>query len=227
MKMRMKKRDSPLKKNYRKLWLKERIDKEFIVQTFQIRKSYHLPIPTIPINKSISVFFNRLKKTDMEYVRRMGKKFNVILKQARKQKLTENAHLAIVDSLTRQLPSMKFYSRIELLAKETGFSKKWVPYLILYLIADKIIPPTDIADEDAPPPKVVEDYSIFIERKKANALKKYKGKNAPTYLNIGQKIIGDDTDKLTFEEISSHDKKIINFVKKRYQRFIEKYNLKE
>lgn len=223
MKIKKEQKDTPLKANYRKLWLKEHVDKEFMLQTLKIHKNFNLPITNIPPDKAIFFFFNQLKKEDTEYVRRSGKKLNIISKQAKKEGFTKDEHLNLVNSLIKNLPSINFFSSVELFAKNTGFSKKWVPCLILYLITDKILPPTDKADSDSPPPEVIEDYAIFIKRIKANVQRETKAKNATTYLKIGQEVFGDNTDRLTDKQLSIYDKKLINLTKKRYQRFNEKY----
>lgn len=223
--------------NYRKLWLKLRVDFPFMLHITKIQTERDLPLSGG--HKKVWVNYRKYldslrTNNDLFFKSDEYKKIAPITSSVFELNLPKEIEKPIITNLLYNVPSAKFIREIKELQARFDFEDFWFQSLIVYLITDKIYPPYEKKSKNCPPAHAIEDWKITKLTWQKNAqhdfLKKEEGlkdneiaelpedtdklpaKLIHSNLNIAQEVWGD------WDDIEK-DKSKSNLVKKRYERF--------
>lgn len=224
--------------NYRKLWLKLKVDAPFMVHLTKIQQDFDLPITVNSKDpwEDYTNYLDSLRQQDKAYFKSEEfKQIAPIINSIFILNLPDKVKREIFRNLLYNLPSIKFKKAVKELLKKFEFEDFWLQTLAVNLVTDKILPPYEQRSKDCPPEHVTEDWMIFmlsVQKKAQHDFLKsqgYKQKDiAKIYklkisdklpdkiihsnLNIAQKVWGD------WEDLCK-DKSKSDLVKQRNKRF--------
>jgi len=247
-----KKQEKNLEKNFRKLWLMEKVNFPFKVAVRKIQEEWKLPIKgdRPKARKNVSAFIQKLNIENKKYL--ISEKFRnhliPIIKSIKTLKLSKCAQEKIFIGLAYDLPALRFKRQIEELQKRFAFEGFWFFNLVKYIITGKIFAPYEKKSKGCPPEHIIDDWKIFHLTCKKQAQHKFLKKKGFTKkqigemteytnllgllpdkliysnLNIAEKIWGDwDKDDISDNELKKLDENKENLVKQRYKRFKKKF----
>ena len=222
--------------NYRKLWLRLKVDAPFMLQITKLQKDWNLPliIDSKDIWKVYTQYLDSLRIKDKGYFEgEEFKKIAPIVSSVFNLNLPDEVTRTVFGNLLYNLPSIKFKRAVKELLKRFDFEDFWLQSLSVYIVTDKIYPPFEERSKDCPPEHVIEDWKIFILTAKKMAQHDFLKKQGLTTKQISE--LEENTDKLPDKLIHSNldiaqkvwgdwgemskDKSMINLAKKRYERF--------
>lgn len=231
--------------NYRKLWLKLKVDAPFMlyVTKMQAERGMSLQVKSNDYWETYTNYLNSLRAEDQKYIDSDEfKQLWPIIDKINALNLSEESKKTIVLNLYSNTPSLKFKQEIKSLLK-FGFEDFWLQSLAVYIVTDKIVPPFENKSRNCPTARAIQDWKIFILSTHKDAqhslLKKkgYKSKDIAKMtkaklndvlpykiihgnIDIAQKVFGDwYDDVLKDEELRKKGQQMENRIKKRYERF--------
>lgn len=222
--------------NYRKLWLKLRVDAPFMLQVTKMQTERKLPLAGGHEEVWVNYrnYLDSLRTSNDVYFKSDEyKKIAPITSSVFELNLPKEIEKPIITNLLYNVPTSKFIREIKELQARFDFEDFWLQSLAVYVITDKIYPPYEKKSKNCPPAHITEDWKIFTLTSQKKGQHEFLKEEGLTTKQIAE--LQDNTDKLPSKLIHSNlniaqevwgdwddlskDKAMANRVKKRYERF--------